>query len=118
MAARAASTLSQARVKMAQYNHKHGGVGAPVDPTVFKTAGRSLCAVSDGFDSHTRLPTLPADRYARMSNSFLYYPPKQNGQVFDACFSLSLSHKTGGICPKLLHLAALLCLSRLSGQRE
>jgi hypothetical protein len=43
---------------MAQYGHEHGGVGAPVGPTVFKTAGRSLGAVSDGFDSHTPLPIL------------------------------------------------------------
>ncbi len=34
----------------------HGGVGAPVGLTVFKTAGGSLCAVPDEFDSHTPLP--------------------------------------------------------------
>ncbi len=34
----------------------HGGVGAPVGLTVFKTAGGSLGAVPGGFDSHTPLP--------------------------------------------------------------
>ena len=34
----------------------HGGVGTPVGLTVFKTAGGSLGAVPDGFDSHTPLP--------------------------------------------------------------
>lgn len=39
---------------------KHGGVGAPVGLTVFKTAGGSLGAVPGGFDSHTPLPfTIP-----------------------------------------------------------
>ncbi len=44
---------------MAQYGHAtciHGGVGAPVGLTVFKTAGGSLGAVPGGFDSHTPLP--------------------------------------------------------------
>ena len=44
---------------MAQYGHTtniHGGVGAPVGLTVFKTAGGSLGAVPGGFDSHTPLP--------------------------------------------------------------
>ena len=41
---------------MAQYGHQHGGVGAPVGLTVFKTAGGSLGAVPGGFDSHTPLP--------------------------------------------------------------
>jgi len=36
--------------------YKHGGVGAPVGLTVFKTAGGSLGAVPGGFDSHTPLP--------------------------------------------------------------
>src|SRR5438067_3992579 len=36
---------------------KHGGVGAPVGLTVFKTAGGSLGAAPGGFDSHTPLPT-------------------------------------------------------------
>ncbi len=46
---------------MAQYGHTtniHGGVGAPVGLTVFKTAGGSLGAVPGGFDSHTPLPVL------------------------------------------------------------
>lgn len=34
----------------------HGGVGAPVGLTVFKTAGGSLGAAPGGFDSHTPLP--------------------------------------------------------------
>lgn len=38
---------------MSKYTHKHGGVGAPVGLTVFKTAGGSLGAVPGGFDSHT-----------------------------------------------------------------
>src|SRR5947207_11234838 len=38
--------------------HRHGGVGAPVGLTVFKTAGGSLGAVPGGFDSHTPLPLL------------------------------------------------------------
>src|SRR5579885_3832673 len=33
----------------------HGGVGAPVGLTVFKTAGGPLGAVPGGFDSHTPL---------------------------------------------------------------
>ena len=37
------------------YSHRHGGVGAPVGLTVFKTAGGSLGAVPGGFDSHTPL---------------------------------------------------------------
>src|SRR5438067_12755242 len=37
---------------------KHGGVGAPVGLTVFKTAGGSLGAVPGGFDSHTPLPVI------------------------------------------------------------
>jgi hypothetical protein len=41
---------------MAKYIHKHGGVGAPVGLTVFKTAEGSLGAVPGGFDSHTPLP--------------------------------------------------------------
>ena len=41
---------------MAQYSDRHGGVGAPVGLTVFKTAGGSLGAVPGGFDSHTPLP--------------------------------------------------------------
>ena len=41
---------------MAQYSDRHGGVGVPVDLTVFKTAGGSLGAVPGGFDSHTPLP--------------------------------------------------------------
>ena len=41
---------------MAQYLHQHGGVGAPVGLTVFKTAEGSLGAVPGGFDSHTPLP--------------------------------------------------------------
>jgi len=44
---------------MAQYSHAtyiHGGVGAPVGLTVFKTAEGSLGAVPGGFDSHTPLP--------------------------------------------------------------
>ena len=41
---------------MTKYIHKHGGVGAPVGLTVFKTAGGSLGAVPGGFDSHTPLP--------------------------------------------------------------
>ncbi len=47
---------------MAQYaiqtykQYKHGGVGAPVGLTVFKTAEGSLGAVPGGFDSHTPLP--------------------------------------------------------------
>ncbi len=36
----------------------HGGVGAPVGLTVFKTAGGSLGAAPGGFDSHTPLPYL------------------------------------------------------------
>jgi len=40
---------------MAKYIHKHGGVGAPVGLTVFKTAEGSLGAVPGGFDSHTPL---------------------------------------------------------------
>src|SRR5947208_6567503 len=46
---------------MAQYSHAtyiHGGVGAPVGLTVFKTAEGSLGAVPGGFDSHTPLPIL------------------------------------------------------------
>jgi len=46
---------------MAQYSHAtyiHGGVGAPVGLTVFKTAEGSLGAVPGGFDSHTPLPLL------------------------------------------------------------
>src|SRR5439155_12784828 len=44
---------------MTQYGHAtcmHGGVGAPVGLTVFKTAEGSLGAVPGGFDSHTPLP--------------------------------------------------------------
>ena len=41
---------------MAKYLHQHGGVGAPVGLTVFKTAEGSLGAVPGGFDSHTPLP--------------------------------------------------------------
>ena len=41
---------------MAKYCHNHGGVGAPVGLTVFKTAEGSLGAVPGGFDSHTPLP--------------------------------------------------------------
>ena len=41
---------------MAKYTHTHGGVGAPVGLTVFKTAGGSLGAAPGGFDSHTPLP--------------------------------------------------------------
>src|SRR5579884_3815035 len=36
--------------------NQHGGVGAPVGLTVFKTAEGSLGAVPGGFDSHTPLP--------------------------------------------------------------
>ena len=36
----------------------HGGVGAPVGLTVFKTAGGSLGAAPDRFDSYTPLPEL------------------------------------------------------------
>jgi hypothetical protein len=36
--------------------YEHGGVGAPVGLTVFKTAEGSLGAVPGGFDSHTPLP--------------------------------------------------------------
>jgi hypothetical protein len=36
----------------------HGGVGAPVGLTVFKTAGGSLGAAPGGFDSHTPLPVV------------------------------------------------------------
>jgi hypothetical protein len=43
---------------MAKYIHKHGGVGAPVGLTVFKTAEGSLGAVPGGFDSHTPLPEI------------------------------------------------------------
>ena len=43
---------------MAKYIHIHGGVGAPVGLTVFKTAEGSLGAVPGGFDSHTPLPVL------------------------------------------------------------
>ena len=44
---------------MAQYALKHhGGVGAPVGLTVFKTAEGSLGAVPGGFDSHTPLPSI------------------------------------------------------------
>ncbi len=44
---------------MAKYTHiMHGGVGAPVGLTVFKTAGGSLGAVPGGFDSHTPLPLI------------------------------------------------------------
>ncbi len=41
----------------------HGGVGAPVGLTVFKTAEGSLGAVPGGFDSHTPLPEIrpPSD---------------------------------------------------------
>jgi hypothetical protein len=38
------------------YPYIHGGVGAPVGLTVFKTAGGSLGAVPDRFDSDTPLP--------------------------------------------------------------
>ena len=41
---------------MSKYTHIHGGVGAPVGLTVFKTAGGSLGAAPGGFDSHTPLP--------------------------------------------------------------
>ncbi len=45
---------------MAQYG-QHGGVGAPVGLTVFKTAGGSLGAAPGGFDSHTPLPPVCTD---------------------------------------------------------
>ncbi len=36
----------------------YGGIGAPVGLTVFKTAGGSLGAAPDRFDSYTPLPEL------------------------------------------------------------
>src|SRR5215813_12712767 len=68
---------------MAQYSHTHGGVGAPVGLTVFKTAGGSLGAVPGGFDSHTPLPQrdyvcvvpcLFTHRFCRICNTMLPIP--------------------------------------------
>jgi len=43
---------------MAKYTHTYGGIGAPVGFTVFKTAGGSLGAAPDRFDSYIPLPFL------------------------------------------------------------
>ncbi len=55
---------------MAQYSDRHGGVGAPVGLTVFKTAGGSLGAVPGGFDSHTPLPKNEVLLLARFSSTW------------------------------------------------
>ncbi len=58
---------------MAQYGHTtniHGGVGAPVGLTVFKTAGGSLGAVPGGFDSHTPLPVTFQMRLCAVRHNF------------------------------------------------
>ena len=54
---------------MAKYTHTPGGVGAPVGLTVFKTAGGSLGAAPDGFDSHTPLPLHKASYFVTSSTT-------------------------------------------------
>ena len=88
---------------MAQYGHTtniHGGVGAPVGLTVFKTAGGSLGAVPGGFDSHTPLPKFgyAIVRICLLTHGFAdsarlcfpFFPPKlcSPSLILEKCISL------------------------------